>query len=584
MSRLPASIADPRPIGGLGFGKGDVKTVNNPLEKTLAVLTETPNETAVPTLLSALDSSDSSIQEGALQALLHRRRSSGQRELVQRWHTLNERWKRIVGQHPRRIASAVRHAILSADHQLCVNGCDALLQTREYELMPTLITAARAADNPQAELAIETLLQLAELLYDEMTGPRDRNRGRDPDRTRHYVIPCLQSAVDRFDLHKRHEIVEAFLLLTTRENPTLKNILRDPRHNAYLTMVDILSRSSRLGIMRLLLNFLEDSSALSTPLQIIARRGDLPFIRLLLGRIGRAPAETIRKNLRKLDSLSWLTENTTVLDTLSESDQQAAVSLATLSGLNRLKAFGVLKHVLQHGHVGARRDAAEALPEFNGADADQLAMQGLDDPDPHVQALMARQLRGRRIPGAIARLIQFLDSPHEVIREAARDSLQEFNFERFLASFDMMDEDIRRSTGKLVLRVDPTVLDRLADELKAPSRTRRMRGLEIANTMQVVDRIEALVIELLGDQDHFIRADAAESLQGCNTALARQALRTAMSDRSAAVREAAEMALQHLAAGPAAPTGTSPIAGVLPDELADPALPTALPPMPEAGV
>ncbi len=177
--------------------------MNNSLEKTFAVLTDTPNEAAVSVLLSALDTSDALIQESALQTLLHRRRSCGQRELLQRWHTLNERWKRIVAEHPRRIANAVRHAILSTDTQLCTNGCDALLRIREYELMPTLITASRAPDNPQAELALGTLLQLAELLYDEMTGPRDRKRGRDPSRTRHYVIPSLQSAVDRFDLHKR---------------------------------------------------------------------------------------------------------------------------------------------------------------------------------------------------------------------------------------------------------------------------------------------------------------------------------------------------------------------------------------------
>ncbi len=349
-------------------------------------------------------------------------------------------------------------------------------------------------------------------------------------------------------------------------------------------MVDILGQSSRLGILRLLLNFLEDAAAPSTALQIIARRRDLPFIRLLLGRVGRAPTETICKNLRKLDSITWLTENRAVLDTLSEPDQQAVVCLAVRSGMNRLEVFEVLKHVLQFGRVGARQDAAAALPDFGGADADQLALQGLDDPDPNVQALMARQLRGRRIPGAIARLIQFLDSPHPVIRDAARDSLQEFNFQRYLDSFELMDEDIRCSTGKLVLRVDPEALDRLADELKAPSRTRRLRALEMANTMRVVDRIESLVIELLGDEDHFIRAEAAETLQSCNSTLARQALRGAMSDRSVAVREAAELALQSLAAGPAAPTGTSPITPPLSGGLHEPTLPTTLPPMPEAGV
>ena len=37
-------------------------------------------------------------------------------------------------------------------------------------------------------------------------------------------------------------------------------------------------------------------------------------------------------------------------------------------------------------------------------------------PDPHVQANVVVQLRERGIPGAISRLIQLLDSPHDVVR------------------------------------------------------------------------------------------------------------------------------------------------------------------------
>ena len=47
-----------------------------------------------------------------------------------------------------------------------------------------------------------------------------------------------------------------------------------------------------------------------------------------------------------------------------------------------------------------------------------------------------------------------LDNPDEVVREAARTNLHEFNFARYLRVFDSLDEDIRVRTGELVRKVD----------------------------------------------------------------------------------------------------------------------------------
>ena len=73
------------------------------------------------------------------------------------------------------------------------------------------------------------------------------------------------------------------------------------------------------------------------------------------------------------------------------------------------------------------------------------------------------QLRDRGIPGAISQLIQLLDSRHEVVRQAAQSCLTEFNFSRYITVFDLMDDKIRRSTGLLVMRIDPQATSELAE-------------------------------------------------------------------------------------------------------------------------
>ena len=52
--------------------------------------------------------------------------------------------------------------------------------------------------------------------------------------------------------------------------------------------------------------------------------------------------------------------------------------------------------------------------------ADELILAMLDDPDAGVQAAAVRQLRARRVPDALQRLVALLDSRLPEVREAAR--------------------------------------------------------------------------------------------------------------------------------------------------------------------
>jgi HEAT repeat protein len=520
--------------------------VSTGTRKTLKLLTDTANEAAVPVLLAALDSADRDIQQGALTAILGRRRGAGAKALVKRWGRLRARWKQQIANHPRQIAPAVRDAILSREGELCANGCEALLSIREFELIPALVTGIEEPGSPFATMLSETLIGLCELLQEEISGPRDKLRLREPSRVRQQVLPSLERAVDHFEQHRRREVVEAFLMLTNCENALLKQILCEPRHPAYLVVTDILRNTSRVAVMRLVLNLLESRSAPSFALHLVSHRSDLPFIKQLLCRLANSTNGKLRASLRRVESIGWLEDDLSILDALSEKEQEMAVQLAITTNMDRIAAFDAIAHMMRLGRVGGRRAAALALAEFGGAEANQLVLDGLHDADPQVQANVVIQLRERGIPGAISRLIQLLDSPHKVVADAAQSCLSEFNFPRYLTVFDMMEDDVRRSTGLLVMRIDTTAVTQLAEELKARTRTRRLRGLEVAMAMDAVHEVEPLIIGMLKDDDHFVRAEAARTLAYCHSPLAQQSLRESLMDRSVVVREAAEQSLRKL--------------------------------------
>jgi HEAT repeat protein len=132
------------------------------------------------------------------------------------------------------------------------------------------------------------------------------------------------------------------------------------------------------------------------------------------------------------------------------------------------------------------------------------------------------------------------------VRRSVRAALAEFNFKRYLAAFEMLDDEVRRSTGMMVRKIDPGAIPGLKEELTVKSRTRRLRGIAVALAMGAVPDLEQALMERLADEDHLVRAEAARALGHCHTTTAVESLQEARADRSLVVREAAEESLERL--------------------------------------
>ena len=513
------------------------------LDTTLRLLTITDNEAAVPALVPALDSPCARIRQGALHALLARRAFAGHREVLRRLHLLDDRSTEILKQYPGRLTAAIREALVSEEEPLFANACRAMVWFREYELIAVLLGVLERPGDPLAAIANRTLAQLVDRLDEELASPHVDSH-HDPQLTRAYVTAALENSVGRLVKHKRREVVEAFVLLAHRDNSTLRQILQSPYHPAFLAVLEVLSKSCHPSVMSLLLSFLDDPKAPSAALSVLAKRTDLRFVQCLLRKVGREPAAAVAANLKRIDALAWPRLGQALFDQLDDMGQHAAIRTVMTSAIPRAEAFAVIAQLLLYGKPGGRRAAAQALDEFQGAEANALALKGLEDRDPQVQAHLLVQLRRRGIPGALPRLLEMIDSQHAVVRRAVRQSLAEFDFPRFLAAFDMLDDEVRRSTGLLVKKIDLQTLPLLREELESPVRTRRLRGVAIARAIDSAQDVEESLVRLLNDMESDVRAQAAAALAACPSAASRMALEEVTSDRSPAVREAARRALE----------------------------------------
>jgi HEAT repeat protein len=212
-------------------------------------------------------------------------------------------------------------------------------------------------------------------------------------------------------------------------------------------------------------------------------------------------------------------------------------------------ALTFYEYVLRHGLAEARCAVCCAVEQVYGDRADHLILFALDDESPSVQAAAARQIRQRQIKGAAAKLVERLDSPHDEVRDAVRDALSEFSFENYVAKFDDLDEQLRKTTGALVRRIDAECPAKLRFELSGPLRVQRRRAIGMSLALGLLPNVSDAVVELLSDEDPTIREAAAHALQHCTGSDVRAALVNALQDCSASVQTAAKESLADIDEG-----------------------------------
>jgi HEAT repeat protein len=525
------------------------------LSRTAQFLAGTANRAVLPVLLAGLKSSSPAIRAATIRATLRRHEPATHTQLIEHYAILSDTDRLIVADAhramPHHAAFALKSAILEGGATPCKNACRIIAMSGDVDLIPVLVRVAEDKRHHYRSEAAATILDLSTQVQQELLrwAAGDRSAPHDPSFKRHHALLSLEQSASRYAQHRRKEILDAFLLLAPVDNSTLQNILRDVSHPCHAPAIAELDSTQDFGILERLVELLRDTEAAPAALQIIARRTDERFVDILLNSMKRPVPVRVLHNMKRLTHVAWLEESRWRLLELDGHAQAVALELALSGGLSRTAVFELLTFLLQNGLIEARRACCQALAKFDGPQADQLVVELLKDPDPGVQAAAVRQLRARRVPDALERLVALLDSRLPEVRDAARSSLAEFNFTRYRTMFDVLDEQSAHSTGILVHKVDHSVQQKLAEELGSPSITTKIRGIEMAVAMEATADVLEQLLELTSHENAAVRKEAVTALADCKNESAIAALTRAAGDSNHTVAEAARQSLTKLQNG-----------------------------------
>lgn len=527
----------------------------NGVARTGQILATAPNRAVLPVLLAGLKSTRAEIRAVTIRAAIRRHERAAHTLLIEHFTFLSEADRLVLGDAhramPHHAAPALKTAILEGDAAHCKNACRIISISGDVDLIPDLVKAVEDKKHHFRTDVAATILELATRVQRELAlwASGDRTASHDPSFKRHHVLVSLEQSMSRYAQHRRQEILDAFLMLAPVDNTSLNKILRDTNHPCHATVIAELTSTQDFAIMERLVEMLRDTDTPPAALKIIARRADERFVDILLNSLKRPVPIRVLHNMKGLGHVAWLEEKRELLLELDGRAQAVAVELAMASSLSRNAAFEFLVFLLQNGLTDARRACCQALTKFENPQADELVVAMLDDPDAAVQASAVRQLRARKVPDALQRLVALLDSRLPEVREAARSSLAEFNFTRYRTMFDLLDEQSARTTGVLVHKVDHLAHQKLAEELLSPSITSKLRGIEMALAMEATDDVRQQLIELVGHENASVRKEAVVALANCRGDLVVTTLKLAATDPIHSIAEAGQQSLAKVLRG-----------------------------------
>ena len=520
------------------------------LERTLQLLRKSPNRAATKVLLASLCAPSEPARLGALRALATRSESSAQDELLAALSDAPTDVRDAANdpQIAKRLRMSVVNALEGSDPTLVKRACRYAVDAELLVVIPTLIEQSTDPEQSYHVGLSTAALKLCRVMAHRLQNkePSAAAGGTDPAFYRTTTLQRLIEAADKFAEHQRLELVEALLLVTTRDNSRLLQMLRTDGHACQQALTETLTKSPSFGALDLLSNALIDNDSPKRLVKIACQRTDKPFLSRLADNLGYPLGARAREKASAIKSFAWMKpEQREVVLSLTSSQQSALVALASATAGTVRDRLGFVKFVLQRGADKGRVAACHLLREYKSPQVSILLQAALEDQSPGVVAAAARQLRSQKTSAADVVLIGLLDHPAEEVRRAAQDELHELNLAAYRKLYSKLTEASRRIAGRLVARADPDAKGQLEAELRHPTVRQRLDSLAMIDSMGLADELNESLAEALSDKDVGVRVEAARLL-GVTTSVTStvySALTQAAEDSNQAVRTAVQKSL-----------------------------------------
>jgi hypothetical protein len=432
---------------------------------TTQTLALSRNKSAIPLLEKALDSSSKEVRKSAGNQLINLTGLKSVWKLINKFDPADEIMVNLFNAHREKVFSALRTAIIGKDPYLARNAFRVVYTQRYFEILPSMLATFLDQDKTEEEYSSlsEGILKLTEKYAQALEERKNRRRLYETILSEMVVI--LLRGLKDFHRNDPDLFILVFLQLypfLTDKHSALTKLLYIPSSAFYRVVHRFLLSGREPYIFHFFVHCFSHSNPPPVVLTVFSKRFDIPFITYFLKSLEKPISASLKTNLTAVQPIEWLNSFRSLLDRLDEQAQTGLVLLVQNSGLSENEIQTKLLDLLHYGKNKSRLEALTALMQFSGEEIDQLIWDVSGDADPNVQAKALILLSKRDIQNANFRILQFANSPHEIVRETIQKLLPDFRLPRFFEMFDQLTEEQRRSMFNVVKVLDSQMINELS--------------------------------------------------------------------------------------------------------------------------
>jgi HEAT repeat protein len=497
-------------------------------------------------ITASLHEPNEEIQRHAVSILLDERFKEMAGLIFQFFPHLLPATQRYVFQHRWSLIQIAKKLIKFSD----TKGKLAVLRTLTYQpdidLAPIWVECLEDELWEVQDISVRALEHLLKGFSKRMHGGSEADK-RYVQEYRSLMLETISKALDTYHRHQCHIFVSVLVDLGKDAYPHIrKGVLISSRSTLYQAIREAMVRSGTVSVAGHLFRLAaENDTRLMKFAQDVYREKQEDFAVPMVEYLRSLQTNELHLLAAHTSDIFWLH----ILKESNKIDAEGASLFVRLITRCKMHPQDISERLsyLQNAHSPALRlETLKALKNLAYRNLREVAEQRLQDPEEDVQLLaidIVCELRHPNKLKLLSPLLQF-GGPRvisRVLREAAAEA-----FERYLESFEKMDQQLRRAAGMALAKLDPELIKRLEGEIKSLDPTRRLKALKISVLTDKDEQLRPLLLDLINDPDRNVRATVVKMIGTFGTVEAVRALIDALGDPDGRVRANTIEALEQI--------------------------------------
>ena len=542
----------------------------SPLERTFELLRRSACDSAVESLCIAARSSDVRSRLLATQSLADCEHPAAAEWLVENWDNLDASQRTRALSKPDRLRDAISHYFDSTGVTVPDNATKNNRSTVEasYAAPRNRIRTTRMIrvagelnreTNASTPALVNALLRLIEGCAEDVRESAEavliavcRPIGRSARRSdssislslRTEVLERLTESLKRFERHRSHGVVDAFLHTATWTDSALQNALAHRQLSG--PMLERLSGSPSDDVADLLAGFISRPRFEPAIARLIEFTQNDTFGSRLLGAITDRPDAMTLRNMGELQYPQSLPLPTSDYEFESVAQRIAMIHLISASRIDPVTRIrDLLKLFRDRGDVARAMGAALGRIEPPSTDwfiaaAVGRVIENEASSDGPTEGLNFQTEDRQRLD----QLIEFLQHGEPSLVRGAVRVLTPVHAGVVMNRFENLGEQERALVARVVTTVDPAAAETIAHRLRHPVLARRLEAIAAAESLGFVETLAKSFVRLSTEDHQQARIRAAEAMAQGDDETTRGLLMDMLALPESQVRDAAEASLR----------------------------------------